>query len=63
MQFNYLNIKQSPIPWATGGYKTFVVTKDAGPPAVRIDQPVDGQADGRHPDDAPASRSRRPASR
>ena len=40
MQFNYLNIKQSPIPWATGGYKTFVVTKDAGPPAVRIDQPV-----------------------
>ncbi len=40
MQFNYLNIKQSPIPWATGGYKTFVVTKDAGPPPTRTDQPV-----------------------
>lgn len=40
MQFNYLNIKQSPIPWALGGMKTFVVTKDAGPPAVRIDQPL-----------------------
>jgi hypothetical protein len=40
MQFNYLNIKQSPIPWATGGMATFVVTKDAGPPPTRIDWPV-----------------------
>jgi hypothetical protein len=40
MQFNYLNIKQSPIPWATGGMGTFVVTKDAGPPAARTDWPV-----------------------
>ncbi len=40
MQFNYLNIKQSPIPWATGGMKTFVVTKDAGPPPARTDWPV-----------------------
>jgi hypothetical protein len=40
MQFNYLNIRQSPIPWATGGRATFVVTKDAGRPAARIDWPV-----------------------
>jgi hypothetical protein len=40
MQFNYLNIKQSPIPWAIGGMKTFAVTKDAGPPPTRIDRPV-----------------------
>ena len=39
MQFNYLNISQSPIPWATGGMTTFVVTKDAGPPAGRVDWP------------------------
>ena len=40
MQFNYLNIRQSPIPWATGGRATFVVTKDAGRPPVRVDWPV-----------------------
>jgi hypothetical protein len=40
MQFNYLNIRQSPIPWATGGMATFVVTKDAGRPPTRIDWPV-----------------------
>jgi hypothetical protein len=40
MQFNYLNIRQSPIPWATGGKATFVVTKDAGRPRARIDWPV-----------------------
>jgi hypothetical protein len=40
MQFNYLNIQQSPIPWATGGMKTFVVTKDAGPPAAHTDWPL-----------------------
>ena len=41
MQFNYLNIQQSPIPWALGAMKTFVVTRDAGPPATRIDWPAD----------------------
>jgi hypothetical protein len=40
MQFNYLNIQQSPIPWATGGIRTFVVTKDAGPPAARTEWPL-----------------------
>jgi hypothetical protein len=40
MQFNYLNIAQSPIPWATGGMATFVVTKDAGRPPTRIDWPL-----------------------
>ena len=40
MQFNYLNIQQSPIPWATGGMKTFVVTKDAGPPPARTEWPL-----------------------
>ena len=40
MQFNYLNIRQSPIPWATGGRASFVVTKDTGRPAARTDWPV-----------------------
>jgi hypothetical protein len=40
MQFNYLNIRQSPIPWQTGGMGTFRVTKDAGPPKARTDWPV-----------------------
>jgi hypothetical protein len=40
MQFNYLNIRQSPIPWATGGKTTFVVTRDAGRPPTRVDWPV-----------------------
>jgi hypothetical protein len=40
MQFNYLNIQQSPIPWALGSMKTFTVTRDAGPPKTRIDWPV-----------------------
>jgi hypothetical protein len=40
MQFNYLNIQQSPIPWATGGMQTFVATRDPGPPKARVDWPV-----------------------
>jgi hypothetical protein len=40
MQFNYLNIQQSPIPWAVGSMRTFVVTRDAGPPKARVDWPV-----------------------
>src|SRR5262249_33409378 len=37
---NYLNIPQSPIPWAVGGRFTFTVTKDAGAPPTRIDWPA-----------------------
>jgi hypothetical protein len=37
---NYLNIPQSPIPWAVGGKFSFRVTRDAGRPAPRIDWPV-----------------------
>jgi hypothetical protein len=37
---NYLNIPQSPIPWALGGSFTFTVTKDAGAPPTRIDWPA-----------------------
>jgi hypothetical protein len=40
MQFNYLNIQQSPIPWALGAMKTFLVTRDAGVPKARVDWPV-----------------------
>jgi hypothetical protein len=40
ISFDYLNIPQSPIPWATGHTFTFTVTKDAGPPKQRIDWPV-----------------------
>jgi len=40
MQFNYLNIQQSPIPWALGAMKTFVVTRDNGAPKTRVDWPV-----------------------
>jgi hypothetical protein len=40
MQFNYLNIEQSPIPWATGGKATFTVTKDAGRPKAHVDWPL-----------------------
>ena len=37
---NYLNIPQSPIPWAVGSRFTFTVTKDAGAPPTRMDWPV-----------------------
>jgi hypothetical protein len=37
---NYLNLPQSPIPWAIGAQFTFTVTKDAGLPPARIDWPV-----------------------
>ena len=39
ISFDYLNIPQSPIPWATGNTFTFTVTKDAGLPKSRIDWP------------------------
>jgi hypothetical protein len=38
--FKYLNIQQSPIPWATGSKLTFTVTKDAGRPKPEIDWPA-----------------------
>jgi hypothetical protein len=37
---DYLNIPQSPIPWAAGSRFTFNVTRDAGLPRQRIDWPV-----------------------
>ncbi len=40
ISFDYLNIPQSPIPWATGHRFAFTVTKDAGLPKQRIDWPV-----------------------
>ncbi len=41
ISFDYLNIPQSPIPWATGHKFTFRVTKDSGvAPAPQIDWPA-----------------------
>ena len=40
ISFDYLNIPQSPIPWAVGHRFIFNVTKDAGLPKQRIDWPV-----------------------
>jgi hypothetical protein len=40
ISFDYLNIPQSPIPWATGNRFIFTVTKDAGLPKQEIDWPV-----------------------
>jgi hypothetical protein len=37
----YLNIEQSPLPWLTPFAFQFTVTKDAGPPRVRVELPVD----------------------
>jgi hypothetical protein len=37
---DYLNIPQSPIPWAVGARFSFTVTKDAGLPRQRLDWPV-----------------------
>jgi hypothetical protein len=37
---DYLNIPQSPIPWATGKTFSFKVTKDAGLPRQRLDWPA-----------------------
>ena len=40
VDFLYLNIPQSTLPYAKGGTATFVVTKDAGRPQPSIDWPV-----------------------
>jgi len=39
--YSYLNIPQSPNPWATASKLYFTVTKDAGRPKPAIDWPVD----------------------
>jgi hypothetical protein len=41
--FTYMNIQQSPIPWATGRALTFTVTKDRGRPRPLIEWPVEVQ--------------------
>jgi hypothetical protein len=41
ISYLYLNVPQSPIPYTNGAKVTFTVTKDAGPPPVSIDWPVD----------------------
>ena len=38
--YTYLNIPQSPNPWATASKLTFTVTKDAGRPKPEIDWPM-----------------------
>ena len=38
--FGYMNIPQSPNPWAVSKKFVFTVTKDAGRPAARIDWPM-----------------------
>ncbi len=40
ISYEYLNIPQAPIPWATGKTFTFTVTKDAGLPKQQIDWPA-----------------------
>jgi hypothetical protein len=40
VNFGYLNVPQSPLPWTTEFQKTFTVTKDAGRPKQEIDWPV-----------------------
>jgi hypothetical protein len=41
ISFDYLNVQQSPIPWATGHRFIFKVTKDKGvPPQPQIDWPA-----------------------
>ncbi len=40
ISFDYLNIPQSPIPWAVGHRFAFTVTNDAGPPKLGIDWPA-----------------------
>jgi hypothetical protein len=40
VNFGYLNVEQSPLPWTTEFQLKFKVTKDAGRPAARLDWPV-----------------------
>jgi hypothetical protein len=40
VNFGYLNVQQSPLPWTTEFQLGFKVTKDAGRPAPRVDYPI-----------------------
>ena len=40
VNFGYLNVPQSPLPWTASKKFIFTVTKDAGRPAARIDWPM-----------------------
>ena len=40
VNFGYLNVPQSPLPWTTEFQRTFTVTKDAGRPKAQLDWPV-----------------------
>ena len=42
LNFGYLNVPQSPLPWTKGMKLAFTVTKDAGRPKPEIDWPLDG---------------------
>ena len=43
LNFGYLNVPQSPLPWTFGKKFIFTVTKDAGRPAAQLDWPLDLQ--------------------
>jgi hypothetical protein len=43
LNFGYLNVPQSPLPWTVGHKFIFTVTKDAGRPAARVDWPMNVQ--------------------
>ena len=36
----YLNMRQSPVPWTDGHRLKFTITKDAGPPPLRLEWPA-----------------------
>ncbi|HXY16785.1 MAG TPA: hypothetical protein VEH79_01295 [Gaiellaceae bacterium] len=40
VNFGYLNVQQSPLPWTTEFQLPFTVTKDNGPPKASMDWPV-----------------------
>jgi hypothetical protein len=40
LNFGYLNVPQSPLPWTVGHKFVFTVTKDAGRPKPRLDWPL-----------------------
>jgi hypothetical protein len=40
LNFGYLNVPQSPLPWTIGAKFMFTVTRDAGRPAPQIDWPM-----------------------
>jgi hypothetical protein len=44
VNFGYLNVEQSPLPWTTEFQLPFTVTKDAGVPKPSLDQPASVEA-------------------